>query len=213
MTEPAGVTHPWPHVFDPGTDPSAPVLVLLHGTGGTEHDLLPLAAALAPGAGILSARGPVREHGLNRWFRRLSEGVFDTEDVITRAGELAGFLDWAREHYRLGGRDLVAVGFSNGANIALATALLHPGTLHRAAAFSGMHPLDAHPVDTDLTGTRIALFNGAADPMAPQDSVERLAAVLQSRGAHVERTTHPGGHGLNPEDISRAALWIAGGQP
>jgi len=210
---PGGAGHPWPHVFDPGTDPGAPVLVLLHGTGGTEHDLIPLAGALAPGAGILSARGPVREHGLNRWFRRLSEGIFDTQDVITRAGELAGFLTWARNHYGLAGRDLTAVGFSNGANIALATALLHPGVLSRAAAFSGMYPLDGRTLDTDLTGTSIALFNGAADPMAPQDSVERLAAVLTSRGATLQRTTHPGGHGINPDDISRAALWIAGRRP
>ena len=210
---PAGGGHPWPHVFDPGAGADAPVLVLLHGTGGTEHDLLPLAARLAPGAGILAARGPVREHGLNRWFRRLREGVFDTEDVITRAGELARFLDWAREHYRLGNRALIAVGFSNGANIALATALLHPGTLERVAAFSGMYPLDGRALDTDLTGSSIALFNGADDPMAPQDSVERLAAVLESRGATLTRTTSPGGHGITPDDISRAALWIAAGRP
>ncbi|TDK24647.1 alpha/beta hydrolase [Arthrobacter crusticola] len=208
MTEtPATPAHPWPHVFEPG-DPGTPVLLLLHGTGGSEHDLLPLAPRLSPGAGILSPRGPVSENGMNRWFRRLREGVFDTADVVARAGELAGFLGWAREAYGLGDRPVAAVGFSNGANIALATALLHPGELDRVVAFSGMYPLDAHPVDTDLAGTRVALFNGAEDPMAPQDSVERLTAVLQSHGADVERATHPGGHGITADDVTAAALWI-----
>ncbi|MHA7264524.1 alpha/beta hydrolase [Arthrobacter sp. TMN-37] len=213
MPEPAGTAaHPWPHVFEPG-ESGTPVLLLLHGTGGTEHDLLPLAQRLAPGAGILSPRGPVSEHGLNRWFRRLREGVFDTADVVARAGEVADFLTWARGAYGLGDRQVIAVGFSNGANIALATALLHPAELGRVAAFSGMYPLDAHPVDADLTGTRIALFNGAGDSMAPQESVERLTSVLESRGADVERATHPGGHGIDPEDITAAAMWIGRVEP
>jgi phospholipase/carboxylesterase len=201
-------THVWPHLFEAG-DPGTPVLLLLHGTGGTEHDLLPLAERLAPGAGHLAPRGPVQEHGMNRWFRRFGEGVFDVDDVVRRAGELAGFIGWARSAYAIGGRPLVAVGFSNGANIGLATAILHPDTVTRAVAFSGMYPLDGRPVEADLAGSAVALFNGEADPMAPLESVVRLGSVLESRGAEVDRNVRAGGHGIHPTEVDAAAVWIA----
>lgn len=200
--------HAWPHVFEPGST-DAPVLLLLHGTGGSESDLLPLAARLAPQAGVLSPRGPVQEHGSNRWFRRFGEGVFDVDDVIRRAGELAAFLAWAREAYGIGGREVIAVGFSNGANIGLAVAILHPEALDGVVAFSGMYPLEGHTVDADLSAADVALFNGDADPMAPPASVEQLAAVLESRGARLTRSMRPGGHGVHPSDISGAASWLA----
>ena len=136
----------WPHLFEPGS-PDAPVLLTLHGTGGNEAEIAAIAPHLLPGAGILSPRGRVSEHGMNRWFRRIAEGVFDVEDVIARAGELAAFIALARAHYGLGDRRMLAVGFSNGANIALATALLHPEALDRVVAFSGMFPFgDRDPI-------------------------------------------------------------------
>lgn len=201
-------THDWPHLFDAGAA-DAPVLLLLHGTGGTEHDLLPLVKELAPEAGYLAPRGPVQEHGMNRWFRRFGEGNFDVDDVVRRSGELADFIAWARDHYGIGERRLVAVGFSNGANIALATALLHPGAVADAVAFSGMYPLDGRPVEADLSGSSIALFNGKADAMAPIDSVVRLGSILESRGAEVHRAVREGGHGIHPSEIDGAAAWIA----
>jgi phospholipase/carboxylesterase len=201
-------THAWPHLFEPGAE-GTPVLLLLHGTGGTEHDLLPLVDRLAPGAGYLAPRGPVQEHGMNRWFRRFGEGVFDVDDVVRRAGELTDFVAWAHEHYRIGDRRIVAVGFSNGANIALAAALLHPGRIADAVAFSGMYPLEGRSVDADLSGTSIALFNGKADAMAPIDSVIRVGSILESRGAEVSRNVREGGHGIHPTEVDGAAAWIA----
>jgi phospholipase/carboxylesterase len=200
--------HEWPHLFGAGTA-DTPVLLLLHGTGGTEHDLLPLVERLAPGAGHLAPRGPVQEHGMNRWFRRFGEGVFDVDDVVRRAAELAAFVSWAREHYGIGDRRLIAVGFSNGANIALATALLHPGMVADAVAFSGMYPLEGRIVEADLSGSSIALFNGTADAMAPFDSVVRVGSILESRGAEVSRSVREGGHGIHPTEVDGAAAWIA----
>lgn len=200
-------THDWPHVFEPGS-PGTPVLLLLHGTGGTEQDLVPLAERLAPGAGHLGPRGPVQEHGMNRWFRRFGEGMFDVDDVVRRAGELAAFVGWARERYGIGERRIIAVGFSNGANIGLATAILHPDVLPTAVAFSGMYPLDGRTVEADLVGSSIALFNGEADAMAPLESVVRLGSVLESRGAEVSRNVRAGGHGIHPTEVDAAAAWI-----
>ncbi|MCU1633349.1 MAG: hypothetical protein JWM61_2001 [Micrococcaceae bacterium] len=201
-------THKWPHLFSAGA-PGTPVLLLLHGTGGTEQDLLPLAERLAPGAGYLAPRGPVQEHGMNRWFRRFGEGLFDVDDVVLRAGELADFVEWARTHYGIADRPLVAVGFSNGANIALGAVLLHPDTVPTAVAFSGMYPLDGRSIEADLSGSSIALFNGKADPMAPIDSVVRVGSILESRGAEVSRYVREGGHGIHPTEVDGAAAWIA----
>lgn len=152
-----------PHLYRPGQS-EAPVLVMLHGTGGNEEEFAALASDLLPHAGVLAPRGPVQEHGMLRWFRRRAEGIFDIDDVIAKAGDLAGFIAAARNHYGLGERPLVAVGFSNGANIALATALLHPQTLDRVIAFSGMYPLGDRRSPEDLTGSRLLVLNGDHDP-------------------------------------------------
>ncbi|WP_051427494.1 alpha/beta hydrolase [Arthrobacter sp. H20] len=197
----------WTHLYDAGTSGS-PVLLLLHGTGGTEHDLLPLAERLAPGAGYLSPRGPVQEQGMNRWFRRFGEGQFDVDDVVRRAGELADFISWAQEHYSLTDRKIIAVGFSNGANIALATVLLHPRVLTDVVAFSGMYPLGERSADGDLADTAVALFNGETDAMAPLDSVARLKSVLDNAGSDVHQTLREGGHGVHPSEVDGAAAWI-----
>lgn len=198
----------WPHLFEPG-DADAPVLLTLHGTGGNEREITALVSHLWPGAGVLSPRGRVSEQGMTRWFRRRGEGVFDVDDVIVRAGELAGFLEAARERYGLGDRRVIAAGFSNGANIGLATALLHPETLDRVVAFSGMYPFaDRDPVG-DASAVELVLLNGAADPMAPSSSVDRLVEVAQAHGAAVERHVRPGGHGLAQSDVDAARKWLA----
>jgi phospholipase/carboxylesterase len=198
----------WPHLFEPG-ESVAPVLLTLHGTGGDEQEIAGIAPHLVPGAGILSPRGRVSEQGMNRWFRRIREGLFDVDDVIARAGELAAFVASARAHYDLGDRRIIAVGFSNGANIGLATALLHPEAVDRVVAFSGMYPFgDRDPIE-DATGAEILLLNGTDDPMAPTPSVEHLAQVAASHGALVERHVRPGGHGLAQSDVAAAQRWVA----
>lgn len=198
----------WPHVFSPG-EAGAPVLLMLHGTGGNEHEIASLAAELHPGAGVLAPRGQVQEHGMLRWFRRHGEGVFDVDDVIARATELAAFLNAAREHYNLGNRPVMAVGFSNGANIALATAMLQPQTLDRVIAFSGMYPFADRESPADLAGSRLLILNGEADPMAPLDSVSTLIAALHQNGADVEQVLRPGGHGIAHTDLEAAKEWLA----
>jgi len=195
----------WPHLFQDGT---GPVLVMLHGTGSDEREIATLAERLDPTGAILAPRGRVNENGALRWFRRLSEGVFDVEDVVARASQLAGFLDWARNEYRLEARLFVAIGFSNGANMALALAILHPEVVTRVIAFSGMYPLGERELPRDLPATSILLMNGDSDPMAPATSVDRLVSQLTTRGAAVERMTRPGGHGITPEELETARLWL-----
>ncbi|WP_017559928.1 alpha/beta hydrolase [Nocardiopsis baichengensis] len=198
------------HVYEPGRE-DAPALLLLHGTGADEHDLLGLGRALHPGAALLSPRGPVDERGANRWFRRLREGVFDVDDVVERAGELAGFAGRAAQAYGLGPRRLVAVGFSNGANIAAALLLLHPGLLRGAALFASAAPLQGRdPGPADLSGTDVFMAAGAADTVTPLDQARLLAGQLGDRGARVVVHEHPGGHTLPPAVAGAAAEWLAG---
>lgn len=199
------------HVHRPATRPGAPTLVLLHGTGADEHDLLGLGAALDAGAGLLSPRGNVDENGMNRWFRRIREGVFDVDDVERRAGELAEFIGDAVESYGLDPRSLVAAGFSNGANIAAALLLLHPGLLRAAALFASAAPLqDREPPWVDLSGTDVFLGSGTADQVTPIGGARRLAGQLRDRGAYVDEVEHPGGHALPPEVAAAAQKWLAG---
>ncbi|QWT22666.1 alpha/beta hydrolase [Subtercola sp. PAMC28395] len=210
----AGELSAWPHVYRPaGSENNAPILLMLHGTGSTEREILSLAAAIDPEAAVLSPRGRVSENGAGRWFRRFGEGQFDVDDVIARAGELAEFVIWARHEYSLGStemdaRPLIAVGFSNGANIALALAVLHSETVTRAMAFSGMYPLGDRGLPSPLPNSRLLLLNGESDPMAPSSSVDRLDRELLRVGAGVERVTRGGGHGITAEEIERAQAWL-----
>lgn len=189
--------------------PDAPVLLLLHGTGSSPDDILALGERLSPASPMLAPAGPVSESGAARWFRRLAEGVFDTEDVVARAGQLARFVTDARERYGLAGRRIVAVGFSNGANIAAAVTLLSPDVLREAVLFSAMLPVPEPPM-RDLGGTRVLLGNGRDDPMAPVASAERLVSALSDRGAEVEEHWHAGGHGITDEGLAAARRWLAG---
>jgi phospholipase/carboxylesterase len=197
----------WPHLYTPG-EADAPVLLTLHGTGGNENEIAALATELHPGAGVLAPRGQVQEHGMLRWFRRHGEGLFDVDDVTARATDLAGFIEAAREHYGLAGRNVIAVGFSNGANIALATAMLHPQALDRVIAFSGMYPFADREGAADLTGSSFLILNGETDPMAPLTSVNTLITVLRQNRATAEQVLRPGGHGIAQTDLAAAKGWL-----
>lgn len=198
----------WPHLFHAGT---GPLLLMLHGTGSDEHEIATLAARIDPTAAVLAPRGRVNENGATRWFRRLAEGVFDVDDVITRADELAEFVTSARARYSLEDRQLVAVGFSNGANMALALALLRPELVTRTIAFSGMYPLGDREAPNRLEHSQLLTLNGAADLMAPTASVDRLTEQLLRQGATVERVTRAGGHGITEEEVATAQRWLGAG--
>ena len=187
---------------------SADTLLLLHGTGGDENDLLPLGMLLAPNANLLSPRGKVSENGMPRFFRRLAEGVFDIPDLIARAHELADFIQTASEAYGFDAGRVSAVGFSNGANIAAALLLLHPGILKDAVLLHAMVPLVPESLP-DLIGTRVFLGAGRQDPMASPAETERLAALLRDSGADVTVHWQPGGHALTREEAQAAAEWLA----
>src|SRR5918997_5023767 len=168
--------------FEPGTEPGRPPLLLLHGTGGDESDLLPLGRAIGPGSALLSPRGKVLENGMPRFFRRLAEGVFDEADVTARAHELADFVAEAREAYGIAAP--VALGFSNGANIAAAMLLLRPEVLAGAALLRAMVPLGAPPA-VDLASKRVLILSGAMDPIVSAENAGRLAGLLERSGALV----------------------------
>ncbi|WP_017602830.1 alpha/beta hydrolase [Nocardiopsis alkaliphila] len=202
-------TQDFVHVFESATALDAPTLLLLHGTGADEHDLLPLGRALAPGAALLSPRGKVDENGMNRWFRRLREGVFDVDDLIARTAELAAFVEAATATYDLDPKRIVVSGFSNGANTGAGLLLLHPGLVAGAALFAGGAPLQGRePAPVDLSGTRVFLGNGVADPITTIDQARLLAAQLGERGAKVRTEEHPGGHQLPPQTVARAQEWF-----
>jgi phospholipase/carboxylesterase len=193
------------HRFEPGNRPEAPPLLLLHGTGGDENDLLPLGKAVAPGAPLLSVRGQVLEHGMPRFFRRLAEGVFDEDDVRRRAGELADFVEAARQRYSLAAP--VALGYSNGANIAAAMLLLRPQVLAGAILLRAMVPLSKPPL-ADLSGKPVLIVSGQYDPIIPASNSTRLAALLSEAGASVEHPVLPAGHQLAQTDLTVARDWM-----
>ena len=193
------------HQFVPATEPGRAPLLLLHGTGGDEHDLLPLGRAVAPGAALLSPRGRVLEGGMPRFFRRLAEGVFDEQDVIRRANDLADFVQEARETYGLAAP--VALGFSNGANIAAAVLQLRPRVLAGAVLLRAMVPLKEAP-KADLTGTPVLILSGALDPIVPDENAAQLVAMLRRAGAVVDHRTLPTGHNLTQADLTLTKTWL-----
>jgi predicted esterase len=200
------------HRFVPGARPGATPLLLLHGTGGNEDDLLSLGRALAPGAPLLSPRGQVLEHGMPRFFRRHAEGVFDLEDLKLRAGELARFIARARDTYSLGDVSPIAVGFSNGANIAAALLLLHPASLSAALLLRPMVPLvpDRLPQLHELP---VLVAAGRHDPIVSPPQSQALADLLTQAGAEVTMHWSDGGHGLTQEDFAAGERWITGLTP
>lgn len=194
------------HRFEPGNRREAPPLLLLHGTGGDENDLLPLGRALAPDAARLSVRGKVLEQGMPRFFRRLAEGVFDEDDVRRRAGELADFVETARERYGIAAP--VALGYSNGANIAAAVLLLRPRVLAGAILLRAMVPL-SQPPQTDLAGKPVLIVSGQHDPIIPASNAARLATLLTDAGANVRHRLLPVGHQLSEADLTIGREWMS----
>ncbi|MBX9929965.1 MAG: alpha/beta hydrolase [Methylobacterium sp.] len=194
------------HRFDPGTDRSRPPLLLLHGTGGDETALIGLGREIAPGAALLSPRGAVLERGMPRFFRRLAEGVFDEADLLRRAGDLARFVTEARSTYGLTAP--IAVGFSNGANIAAATLMLHPGTFMGAVLIRAMAPLGETP-DVDLSGLPILMLSGSADPIVTRENAGRLAQDLAAHRADLDYRILPAGHALSNADVALATDWLS----
>jgi phospholipase/carboxylesterase len=193
------------HRFEPGTKSGARPLLLLHGTGGNEDDLVPLAEMIAPGSPMLAPRGKVLENGMPRFFRRLAEGVFDEEDVHRRALELARFIEEARKNYGIGVP--VALGYSNGANIAAAVLLLQPTALSGAVLLRSMAPF-VRPPEVKLEGTPVLILSGARDPIIPAANAARLASALEAAGAVVDHRTLPVGHELSHLDVKIARGWL-----
>ncbi|WP_457106884.1 alpha/beta hydrolase [Methylobacterium sp. P5_C11] len=192
------------HRFEPGADTVHPLL-LLHGTGGDESDLLPLGRSVAPEAALLSPRGPVSENGMPRFFRRLAEGVFDEADLRRRTGDLAAFVMASRARYGL--RAPLALGFSNGANIAASLLMLRPESLAGAVLIRPMVPF-AEPPAADLAGKPVLILSGSMDPIVPAENAARLAQQLAASGARVEHRILPSGHGLSQVDVSLARGWL-----
>ena len=194
------------HAFLPGE--SDRTLLLLHGTGGNETDLLSLGRDLDPKASLLSPRGKVLENGVPRFFRRLAEGIFDEEDLIRRTHELADFIAEAVEKYSIDPRKISAVGYSNGANIAASLLLLRPGILAGAALLRAMVPLipDVLP---DLKGTPVLLMSGHHDPLVPAENSRRLAVLLGDAGADVTLRFENAGHQLTQYTLDTTRRWIA----
>jgi phospholipase/carboxylesterase len=195
------------HRFDPG-DADAMPLLLLHGTGGDENDLIPLGRALAPSAPLLSPRGPVLEHGAPRFFRRLAEGVFDLDDLARRTRDLARFVREASTRYGFEGRRPIAVGFSNGANIAASVLLAGEDVLHGAVLFRAMTPFEPAALP-DLRGVPVLMVSGRRDPIVPIPTVERLARLFTDAGAAVTLRWDDGAHGIGQAEVAAAAAWLA----
>ncbi len=200
------------HRFLPASDAdSQTTLLLLHGTGGDEQDLIPLGQALMPGAAILSPRGKVLERGMPRFFRRIAEGVFDVEDLKFRAHELAQFIEDARTEYQFPEK-IIAAGYSNGANIAAGLMLLHPGLLSGGVLLRVMVPFlpESSP---DLTGAKVLLAAGRQDPIIPPSGTMQLSDILTAAGADVTLHWHNGGHELGQDDIEVAREWLRAWKP
>jgi predicted esterase len=205
MTEDLGFIHR----FVPAEDSaSGETMVVLHGTGGDENDLISIGQAIAPGAAILSPRGNVLENGAPRFFRRLAHGVFDPKEVRQRAEELARFVRAAVVTYRLDPARVFALGYSNGANIASTVMLVEPGIFHGSILFRPM--LVYEPTEKrDLSGSAVFISAGRTDPIIPVESVERLVELFESAHADVTLKWQLAGHNLVPSEVREAAEWLA----
>jgi predicted esterase len=198
------------HKFVPAQSGSAEnvTLLLLHGTGGDENDLLPLGNALWPGAALLGVRGKVLENGMPRFFRRYAEGVFDVEDLKSRTEELAQFIDAAAERYSFTRKKLIVVGYSNGANIGSSLILLHPHYLAAAVLFRAMLPFVPDLI-RDFSHLSVFIGAGRSDHIVPSGQVEELGALFESGGADLTISWGQGGHELGEDDIAAAKTWLS----
>lgn len=194
------------HIFNKGNDQSKPTLLLLHGTGGHELDLLPLADTIDSEASVLSVRGNVLENGLPRFFRRLSEGVFDEEDLIFRTKELNEFLGDASETYHFDRGNIFAIGYSNGANIAASLLFHYEHALKGAILHHPMVPRRGIELP-NLIGRSVFIAAGTNDPICPPEESEELQVLLQKANANVELHWENKGHQLTAEEVEAARRW------
>lgn len=194
------------HLFIKGRNDLAPTLLLLHGTGGNERDLLPLAQLIAPEASILGVRGNVLENGMPRFFRRIAEGVFDEEDLVLRTRQLNDFLSEMAVHYGFNREHVLAIGYSNGANIAASLLYHDEKSLHGAILFHAMVPLRGVKLP-DLSNVSVFIGAGKCDPLIPVHETKELSESLQQAGAKVTEYWTEGGHELRREEIEQAKLW------
>jgi phospholipase/carboxylesterase len=196
------------HLFRAGADGDPRTLLMLHGTGGDEASFAELAPVLAPGAALLSVRGNVSEHGMNRFFRRRAEGVYDMADLALRTQALGAFVEAAIRHYEIERERLIGVGYSNGANI-LANLLFEEPALLPAAVL--MHPLIPFaPADQPgLAGRRILITAGERDPICPPAATRALLDYFERQGASAELVFHPGGHELRESELDAARSFVA----
>jgi phospholipase/carboxylesterase len=199
-----GFVHRYVPAVSNATDITA---LVLHGTGGDENDLLPLAQELLPGAAVLSPRGKVTENGALRFFRRLAEGVFDLEDLAARTDELTAFIDEASTKYAFDREKVVALGFSNGANIAASMLLRRGAQLKGAILLSPMLPFEPE-VFPDLSKVSVFVGAGLADTMIPADRAHALVHVLRQARANVTDYWHPGGHTITHEELRSVRAWL-----
>jgi phospholipase/carboxylesterase len=199
------------YLFEPASNGAQPPLLLLHGTGGDEHDLLRLGHSLAPGSALLSPRGDVSEGGALRFFARLAEGVFDPAEVARRTHALADFVLAAGQHHGIDPQKLIAVGFSNGANIAATMLQLRPEALGGAILLRPMVVLKQPPATSSLAGKRVLLINGTVDPLVSSEQAQRLAELLRTGGASVKSELIPASHALTPQDLALAKSWLGNG--
>ncbi len=195
------------HIYRKGTSAEAPTLLLLHGTGGNEEDLLPLAEMVSPASNVLGVRGNVLENGMPRFFRRLAEGVFDVEDLVKRTQELHAFLDWAAEKYEFDRSRIVAIGYSNGANIAASLLFDRGDALQGAILHHPMVPLRDKTLP-DLSGVPVFIAAGRRDPICPPQETEDLNELLSGAGADVKLHWENGGHQLSRSEVGMASSWF-----
>lgn len=194
------------HIFNKGKDPSKPTLLLLHGTGGNELDLLPLAGKIDAEASVLSVRGKVLENGMPRFFRRLAEGVFDEGDLIFRTQELKDFLNEAAEKYDFNRDNIIAIGYSNGANIAASLLFHYENALKGAILHHPMVPRRGIELP-DITGKSVFIGAGTNDPICPATESEELKTLLENAGADVSIHWESFGHQLTLNEVEAAAEW------
>ncbi|MDQ1910817.1 alpha/beta hydrolase [Paenibacillus sp. GD4] len=195
------------HIFQKGSDPEAPTLVLFHGTGGTEQDLLPVAQIVSPASSVLSIRGNVLENGMPRFFKRLSEGVFDEEDLLIRTNELHEFLGEAAAAYGLDRTQFVAIGYSNGANIAGSLLFHHQGAWKGAILHHPMVPRRGIEIPK-LNGTPIFIGAGTNDPICTPQETEELEQLLRDAGGDITVSWESFGHRLTHSEVNTAAAWF-----
>lgn len=194
------------HIYNKGKNTNKPTLLLLHGTGGNELDMLPLAQRIDEEASVLSVRGNILENGMPRFFKRLAEGVFDEEDLIFRTKELNGFLDDAAQKYDFDRKNVIAIGYSNGANIAASLLFHYQDALKGAILHHPMVPRRGIELP-DLSKTSVFIGAGTNDPLCRPEESEELQSLLEKANAKVDIHWENNGHQLTASEVEAARKW------